>query len=297
MLRRYTPPATFLIFALNAVVFAFFYSGSVLEGVLLPMSEPPIGTLHGEVFRYLALIPEDFWEHQYVWQPLTSMFLHISPFHFLVNMMVLFGIGTPMELTLGSRRFAWLYIISGLCGALFMIFPMHELRPAMGASAALFGLLGSLAVFYPRVRLQFLFLIPIRAWQLAIGLGVLSILARANGWLDTIAHLAHLGGLVGGVLYARFALKLEVGSEEIGAKYRDLNPFGVARSRKTEASSVLDLLERARGATASDESTKKRPLPPVADDRPQPPQSPPGPGEQQRRLLYNPQTGQFYYEE
>ena len=117
-----------------------------------------IGT-YGEQFfvNNLALMPSLVLAGKSLWTFLTSMFMHGSFFHIFANMFSLFFIGNFLEKIIGRRRFFWVYFISGLIGGIFyvvatMIFGGLNI-PAVGASGALFGLVGMLAVLVPYSRI------------------------------------------------------------------------------------------------------------------------------------------------
>jgi len=119
----------------------------------------------GNYINYLALTPKLLFENYYIWTLLTSMFLHASFFHLFFNMFSLFFIGTFVEQIIGRKRFIWLYLASGIFGALFFSFLAYFLGygagelifgapgvMAVGASGAIFGLLGLLAVIASRKK-------------------------------------------------------------------------------------------------------------------------------------------------
>ena len=103
---------------------------------------------------------------KYLWTLLTSVFLHESFAHLFVNMFTLFFLGRVCERIIGRKRFIWFYIIAGIVGSIFFVlfaylgsfFPRGEMLfgglgdYAVGASGALFGLLGILAVLIPFTR-------------------------------------------------------------------------------------------------------------------------------------------------
>jgi membrane associated rhomboid family serine protease len=105
------------------------------------------------VLSNVALTPALVMSGQKVWTFLTSMFMHGSFFHIFANMFSLFFIGNFLERIVGRKRFFWIYFISGLIGGAFfvgasMIFGGMDV-PAVGASGAIFGLLGVLAILVP----------------------------------------------------------------------------------------------------------------------------------------------------
>jgi len=101
-----------------------------------------------------------------IWTPLTSMFMHGNITHLLFNMISLFFIGNFVERIIGRKKFFWFYLLSGLFAGLFFVvlsyfFGMSELGArifvnpnefAVGASGAIFALLGLLAVLTPKNR-------------------------------------------------------------------------------------------------------------------------------------------------
>lgn len=100
-----------------------------------------------------ALTPSLILIGQSLWTLITSMFVHGSFFHIFANMFSLFFIGNFLEKIIGRKRFFWIYILSGIIGGIFFILSaliFGDLdTPAVGASGAIFGLLGVLAVLVP----------------------------------------------------------------------------------------------------------------------------------------------------
>lgn len=111
--------------------------------------------IYGEDFllNNIALNPAFIISGKKLWTFLTSMFMHGSFFHIFANMFSLFFIGRFLEKIIGRKRFFWIYMISGLIGGGFFVLFSYMLgdlnMPAVGASGAIFGLLGVLAVIVP----------------------------------------------------------------------------------------------------------------------------------------------------
>ena len=119
--------------------------------------------LYGKDFvsNNIALNPNMIFSGKALWTILTSMFMHGSFFHIFANMFSLFFIGNFLEKLIGRKRFFWVYIISGIIGGIFFLIASLILGslnisifgdptlPAVGASGAIFGLLGVLAVLVP----------------------------------------------------------------------------------------------------------------------------------------------------
>ena len=142
-----------------------------------------------------------------LWTFITSMFMHGGFFHLFANMFSLLFIGGLVEKLLGRKRYFWFYIISGLFAGLLyilveLLFPSN--LPAVGASGALFGLVGMLVLLTPNLPV-FVMFIPIPIKMKYAGPGMLIVL-----WLISLAgnipigNTAHLGGLVAGIVYGLY---------------------------------------------------------------------------------------------
>jgi membrane associated rhomboid family serine protease len=159
--------------------------------------------------EFIALNPSFVLEQGTYWTFLTSMFMHGGIFHLFVNMLSLFFVGGLLEKILGKRRYFWSYLISGLfAGVLFVllsfIFPADYSSFAVGASGAIFGLVGVLLFLTPNLRVYMMFVpIPIKLKYAAPGLLVLLWLISIAGNIP-IGNTAHLGGLLAGLGYGLF---------------------------------------------------------------------------------------------
>jgi membrane associated rhomboid family serine protease len=124
------------------------------------------------------------------WRMLTSLFLHGSVLHLLLNMYTLWIFGQLLEGLLGRWRFLALYLISGLAGSVGVVVFGAPTSWVLGASGAIFGLMGAFVVIQRRFGADLTQLYILLAINLAIGF-----LPGAN-----ISWQAHLGGLIGGAL-------------------------------------------------------------------------------------------------
>ena len=161
---------------------------------------------------YLALSVEGL-RHGFVWQLLTFQFLHGGPIHLLLNCWAIYVFGREMEDTLGPKRFLGLYFLSGVLGglvqALFgLLLGGWFAVPVVGASAGAFGLVAAFAALYPErpFTLLLFFILPVtmRAKFLLLfeGLAALFGIVFQSG---NVAHAAHLGGLLTGIVFVRYA--------------------------------------------------------------------------------------------
>ena len=140
---------------------------------------------------------------------LTSMFVHSDFFHILGNMFVFFFMGIAFEQRIGRKKFLAIYLITGVCGALTHSFlNLESSVPLVGASGAIFGILGAFAYAYPRdevmmpIPLPIMFIMRIKVIYATILFAILETLVVVFSVQDNTAHFAHLGGLVAGVLLA-----------------------------------------------------------------------------------------------
>ena len=138
------------------------------------------------LFQQWALQPEAV-AHGAWWQLLTSGFLHIGPLHIAFNMIALWVIGRDLEQVLGRVRFLVVYLVSLLGGSLAVFLFANPTSDTAGASGAVFGLMGGLAVVLMRLRLS-----PRPALTIIL-LNVIISFAVPN-----ISILGHLGGLASG---------------------------------------------------------------------------------------------------
>ncbi len=136
----------------------------------------------------------------------TCMFVHADILHILFNMIALYSIGPVVERYYGKSKFLLIYLVSGLLGSIFSGVFMTADSISIGASGAIFGLLGSICYFtyYYRATLQGILrgsIMPVIIINLVIG------------FLSSSIDLsAHIGGLIGGIL-----ISMAIG---IGDKHR-----------------------------------------------------------------------------
>ncbi|MCZ7648392.1 MAG: rhomboid family intramembrane serine protease [Planctomycetota bacterium] len=151
---------------------------------------------------------------------LASLFLHANLLHLAGNLWFLHIFGDNVEARLGPVRFLSGYLLAGLCGAFshYAVFSTSSI-PSIGASGAIFGVMGMYMFLFPRNRVKFFYFFFIlmgtfhlsAAW--AIGYFFLSELLLSYFslalWLESgIGHLAHAGGFASGFVLAAVLLRL-----------------------------------------------------------------------------------------
>lgn len=165
-----------VLIALNVAIFAW---TAVQAGSIGSNSAAPL-------FRDWALVPGMVWDGEW-WRVLASGFLHIGPIHLLFNMLALWILGRDLESVLGRARFIAMYLISLLGGAAAVMALYAPFSAVAGASGAVFGLMGGLAVVLRRLRA------PVGQ---VVGLIVVNVVISVV--IPGISLIGHLGGLVVG---------------------------------------------------------------------------------------------------
>ncbi|HEX8714767.1 MAG TPA: rhomboid family intramembrane serine protease [Solirubrobacteraceae bacterium] len=179
------PRVTYALIAINVIAFLTEQGQFSLTG----------GGLHGTVFEEGALYRFGIHvEHQY-WRLITSGFLHVDLLHIGFNMYLLYLLGLMLEPAIGSLRFAAVYFASLLAGSFGALLATSAV--SLGASGAIFGLMGAIVV-------------ELRARRLSVmesGIGGLIVINLILSFaIAGISVGAHIGGLIGGAL-AGFALR------------------------------------------------------------------------------------------
>ncbi|CAN5786090.1 MAG: rhomboid family intramembrane serine protease [Rubrobacter sp.] len=185
-------PVTFgLIAACVAVYIAVALAGQTYG---YPLNVGLVTQPH-EVLAQGALLPAAVAGGE-VWLLLTSMFLHSGFIHLALNMLSLYFLGSFVEQAFGRSRFLALYLCSGLAGGIAYLYFGAFDEPAVGASGAIFGLLGGVLGYSLRNGTF--------SWQnpLIRQLLILTALNLYFGFsVPNISNTAHIGGLVGGAAF------------------------------------------------------------------------------------------------
>ncbi|MDX6759836.1 MULTISPECIES: rhomboid family intramembrane serine protease [Streptomyces] len=124
---------------------------------------------------------------------LTSVFLHVEWWHIIGNMIGLWVIGGPLEAALGRARYLAVYLLSGLGGSALVYLLTEPNTPTLGASGAVFGLLGATVVLARRLRYE------MRPVIVMVVLMLVLTFFPFGGTLN-VSWQAHVGGLITGAL-------------------------------------------------------------------------------------------------
>jgi membrane associated rhomboid family serine protease len=139
---------------------------------------------------------------------MTSMFLHSGFLHLAGNMLFLWIFGDNVEDFFGHITYLFFYLVCGVgAGLLHVLFNLHSIVPAVGASGAISGVMGAYMLLYPRARiltLVFIFPLPVPAvvflglWYVMQFLSGINVLG--GGGSGGVAVWAHIGGFLLGML-------------------------------------------------------------------------------------------------
>ena len=164
-------------------------------------------TLNSDIEWRLGLQAASFTEEP--WKIVTNLFIHADILHILFNMITLYFFGTYLSTLIGDVKFLTIYFLGGLLGnAFFMLWAFYapwagtldRYTTAIGASGAIFAVMGAMAVLRPQAKALMFFVVPLPLWA-AILVGFLML-----SFIPGISWQGHLGGLVLGLI-AGFILR------------------------------------------------------------------------------------------
>lgn len=179
-------PFTLLLLILNVLVsaYALFFDSSLIDR--------------------LAFKPRDILKGKQYYRMISGGFVHGGIGHLAFNMITLFFFGPLLEIIMGPVRFLLLYFGSELAAHAFTL-ARHRDDPhyaAVGASGAISGVVFAFCLFFPFELLYIFFALPIPAILFAVlyVVGSAYAMRRNDGVRGGIAHEAHLGGAIGGLI-------------------------------------------------------------------------------------------------
>lgn len=183
---------------------------------------------------------------EYIYQSytiITSMFVHGGFFHIIGNMIVFFFVGVAFEERVGWKKFIIIYILTGICAALTQSIinlvsptqfdpnqysPQLQLMsdagaiPLVGASGAIFGIMGAFVFAYPRdkvvmpIGIGIMFLTRIKVMYAVLFFAIFETIVVLFSVQDFTAHYAHLGGLISGFVIAALLLRKQKTHTQLG---------------------------------------------------------------------------------
>ena len=189
-----SPTVTYILMGIIIFVFSLQALSLSIKGIDLP-------AFYGDKVNSLIAQGQ-------VWRLFTPIFLHASLLHVGFNLYALYVLGPGLERFYGHKRFLALFILSGFAGNVMSF--LFSTAPSLGASTAIFGLIGAEGVFLYQNR-------EILGESARQGLRNVIVIALINLFIgfapgSNIDNWGHIGGLLGGALFAWFAgplLKVE----------------------------------------------------------------------------------------
>jgi membrane associated rhomboid family serine protease len=180
--RRFGP-VTLVLIALNVAVALATAVSAVVVGV------DPLRSFASPLQNAFAVSPAAVDAGEW-WRVVTAAFTHAGPLHVGLNMLALLLFGSELERQLGRARYLTVYLVSALGGAVALQVFGAYFQGAVGASAAIYGLLGAFGVVLVQQRQDLRGLLTLLAINLAVS------------FLPGVSLLGHLGGLVTGAAVA-----------------------------------------------------------------------------------------------
>lgn len=196
------------------------------------------------VFRFplssLFALRANWWTTLSIWQLISYQFIHQGLGHLFSNALGLYFLGPEVERTLGTNRFFALYFLSGVLGGLGWSLLSPPYAFCIGASGAVFGILGAYAALYPNRELILIFLpfFPIKAWIFVLLLGAYEFMHTLGGPGGHVANAAHLGGGIAGYVYATV-----IGRPDLFQKLK--TRFGPGRKPPVSRAEIDRILDKA----------------------------------------------------
>ena len=171
------PAATAVIFALCAILLAVTTLSPNGRDIILTYGLSADGIARGEYYRFL-----------------TGMFLHSGIMHLASNGVYLYYFGVRSEKLMGTGRFLLLYLVSGICGGLLSVFLGDGYGVSIGASGAIYGLLGAMLLLTKKkgsryTGMSYSTMLLLAATAICIGF-----------FEPNVDNLGHIGGFLGGMV-------------------------------------------------------------------------------------------------
>jgi rhomboid protease GluP len=179
-------PVTYGTIGFTVVVFIFQWLGAYINGNGVVCGQGDVICQAGAKINQAITAGE-------IWRFVSPIFIHVDIWHILVNMYSLYAVGPSVEMFYGKQRTAIVYLLSGISGVAFSL--AFNSYVSVGASGAIFGIVGALALFLFRHRHIF-GAVAKNQLQRIIFIIFLNLMLGTSAMID---NWGHVGGLLGGI--------------------------------------------------------------------------------------------------
>ncbi len=184
-------PVTYGTIGFTVIVFIFQWLGAYVNGNGVVCGQGDVICQVGAKINQAIAAGE-------IWRFVTPIFIHVDIWHILVNMYSLHAVGPSVEMFYGKQRTAIVYLLSGISGVAFSL--AFNSYVSVGASGAIFGIVGALALFLFRHRNIF-GAVAKNQLQRIIFIIFLNLMLGTSAMID---NWGHIGGLLGGIFIGWF---------------------------------------------------------------------------------------------
>jgi len=165
--------------------------------------------LVGQINDVLVVRPVDVWQHGWIWEPFTYMWLHAGLGHIAMNCFMFWMFGSPLAMAWGPKRFLRFYLICGVGAGVFIATVPYVLYalgaserslaiPTLGASGAIYGVILAYSLTWPERTIMLIFPpVAFRAIWLIPAMFFMSVVLDPGN----VSHVGHLSGAAVGWLY------------------------------------------------------------------------------------------------
>jgi rhomboid family protein len=177
----------------------------VVTSAVFLLTYLPYAFLHWDApFVWLGLTPYLVTHKGFLWQPFTYLFLHGNLWHILFNLFALWMFGSDLERLWGSRKFLYYFFLTGVGAAVFdVLLQPSATTTTIGNSGAVYGILLAFGLLFPDRPIFLWFVIPVKAKWFVLGMGAIEFFLSLSAPGSGISHIAHVGGMLIGLLYLR----------------------------------------------------------------------------------------------
>ena len=207
-------------------------------------------TWHNFIFNNLSLVPQDIsltpaiMEKFQPWQCLTYLFLHGGLMHLFFNMLGLWFLGKDLENIWGKQNFLKYYLTVGIgSGIITVLYNIQyvnplDIRPIVGASGAIYGLLLAYGILFPNRILYIYGIFPVKVKNAVVFLGLIAFFYSITLEASGISHITHLSGIIVGLLYLKYWATEKKSTKIIKLNNDDI--FSARMDRQKHMDKILD---------------------------------------------------------